>query len=173
MLELSASLINQPILSLRTGAQVATTVAPVINPANLKIEGFYCEDVFDSKQLILLTQDIRERVSASFVVDDYEVLVEPEDLIRLEKLIALQFTLTDKAVYTDKKHRLGKVVDYAVEKNSLFVQKLYVGQNILKNINNNQLTVDRNQIVEITDKRIIIKDPLQGVKEASPATALA
>ena len=47
-------------MSLRTGGEIASISAPIINPDNLKIEGFYCEDRYDKKQLVLLFQDIRE-----------------------------------------------------------------------------------------------------------------
>ncbi len=169
MLQLSATLINQPVMSLRTGGQVATTVTPILNPANLKIEGLYCDDQFEPVQLVLLGQDIRDRIGNGFVIDDHEVLVESEELIRLQNVLKVQFELIGKPVFTDKKKKLGKVVDYAVDGSALFVQKLYVGQNILKSINNGQLSIDRNQIVEISDSKIIVKDPLQGVKDSAPA----
>ena len=61
MLRLSLTFSELPILSLRTGTEVALIKRPLINPDNLKIEGFYVEDLFDKKlDLILLTQDIRE-----------------------------------------------------------------------------------------------------------------
>ena len=52
MLQLSASLLNKSVLSLRTGAPIATISSPLINPDNLKIEGFYCIDRFDKKQAV-------------------------------------------------------------------------------------------------------------------------
>jgi sporulation protein YlmC with PRC-barrel domain len=173
MLQLSASLTNQQVLSLRTGGQVALVTDPIMNPNNLKIEGFYCVDRFEDAPLILLTQDIRDHINQGFVVDDHEVLTSPEELVRLEPLLKLQFTLLGKPVYTDKKKRLGKITDYAVDDVSMYVQKLYVGQNILKNLNSGQLSVDRSQIVEITDRKIVVKDPLQGVKESAPAALAA
>lgn len=154
---------------MRTGAQVATAGEPIMNPNNLKIEGFHCIDKFNSNNLILLTQDIRDHIFKGFVIDDHEVLVEPGDLIRLQPLIELNFTLIGKPVYTDKKKRIGKVNDYAVDDATLYVQKLYIGQNLLKSFAGGQLSVDRNQIVEITDRKIVIKDPLQPIKEPAAA----
>ena len=173
MLQLSSTLFNQAVLSLRTGGQVATATEPIINPNNLKIEGFYCDDRFEKKQLILLTQDIRDRVERGFVVNDHEVLVEPAELVRLEKVLKLQFSLIGKPVVTVNKHRLGKVSDYAVDDVALYVQKIYVGQNILKSLTAGNLSIDRNQITEITESKIVVKDPLQGVKDAMPAGAPA
>jgi len=146
---------------------------PIMNPNNLKVEGFRCIDQFDNRELILVTQDIRDHIKDGFVIDDHEVLVEPEELVRLKDVLKLNFILLGKPVYTDKKKRLGKVVDYAVDNETLYVQKLYVSQTILKSLNAGQLTIDRSQIVEITDRRVIVKDPLQGVKDTAPATALA
>lgn len=173
MLQLSNTLMSQEVLSLRTGGLVALAMEPILNPNNLKVEGFHCIDRFSNEPLVLVTQDIRERIAKGFVINDHEVLSEADDLVRLKPLIELDFSLIGKPVYTDKKKRLGKITDYAVDDVSLYVQKLYVGQNIMKSLTAGQLTVDRSQIVEITDKKIVIKDPLQGVKSGVPATAPA
>lgn len=164
---------NQTVMSLRTGGQVATATEPIINPNNLKVEGFYCDDRFEKKQLILLTQDIRDRVERGFVVNDHEVLVDPEDLVRLEKVLKLQFTLIGKPVVTVNKQRLGKVNDYAVDDSAMYVQKIYVGQSILKNFTGGNLSIDRSQIVEITDRKIVVQEPLKEVKNAVPAGAVS
>jgi sporulation protein YlmC with PRC-barrel domain len=173
MLQLSKTLFDQEVWSLRTGAPVAIASTPIMNPNNLKIEGFHCIDRFSNDPLILLTQDIREHIAKGFVIDDHEVLAEIDDLVRLQPLIELAFDLIGKAVYTDKKKRLGKITDFAVDDATLYVQKIYVGQSIVKSLTAGQLSVDRSQIVEITDTKIIIKDPLQGVKEAAPAPLAA
>lgn len=156
-------------MSLRTGGQVAVAVEPIINPNNLKIEGFYCDDKFEKRQLILLTQDIRDRVPQGFVVNDHEVLADPEELVRLQEVMKLQFSLIGKPVVTVNKRRLGKVNDYAVDDIAMYVQKIYVGQSLLKNFAGGSLSIDRGQIVEITDRKIVVQDPLQGVKDTAPA----
>ncbi len=169
MLQLSSTLLNQSVLSLRTGGVVATAVEPIINPNNLKVEGFYCDDKFDKKQLILLTQDIRDRVEQGFVINDHEVLVEPEELIRLEKVLKLRFALIGKPVVTVNKHRLGKINDYAVDDTAMYVQKIYIGQSIIQSFTGGNLSIDRDQIVEITDRKIVVQEPLKPVKESAPA----
>ena len=158
MLQLSASLINRPVMSLRTGGMVATTEELIINPNNLKIEGIYCIDHFSKERLVLLPQDIRDILREGFVINDHEVLTEESELIRLKPIIELAFVLAGKSVQTEKKQRLGKVVDFAVDDQTLYVQKLYVGHSILKSFSNSQLSIDRNQIVEITNRRIVIKE---------------
>lgn len=164
-------LMNQAVMSLRTGGQVATAVEPIINPNNLKVEGFYCDDRFEKTQLILLTQDIRDRVRNGFVINDHEVLADPEELIRLQSVLKLQFSLIGKPVVTVNKKRLGKVNDYAVDDGALYVQKIYVGQSIVKSLTGGNLSIDRSQIVEITDKKIVVQDPLKPVRNTVPAGA--
>ncbi len=171
MLQLSSAFANKAVMSLRTGAPVATIGQPIFNPNNLKIEGFYCEDIFDKVQLVLLYQDIREMLTQGFVVDDADVLVEPSELVRLKDILQLNFQLIGKPVETQSKQKIGKVGDYATEIETMFVQKLYVNQSVLKSLTNGQLSVDRNNVIEITNKRIIINELLK--PQPASATALA
>jgi sporulation protein YlmC with PRC-barrel domain len=173
MLQLRKMIVNRPVLSLRTGGTIATAGNPIINPDNLKIEGFYCTDRFAKGSLVLLTQDIRDLLPQGYAVNDHDVLTHPEDLVRLQNVLRVKFDVMDKPVYTVNKKRLGKINDYAVDSETLYIQKLYVGQSFLKSLSGGQLSIDRSQIVEITDKKIIVQEPLQGVKAeaASPLSA--
>lgn len=173
MLLLNESLIGRPVLGLRTSQPVAQTVAVIINPNNLKIEGFYCNDSRSKDLLILLSQDIRETLPQGFVVNDHEVLSPPEELVRLKDILALRFELMNKQVVTTEKERVGKVNDFAADSSSLYIQKIYVGQNLLKSFSGGQLSIDRSQIVEITNKKIVIQPPLQLTKAGLPANVLA
>lgn len=175
MQQLIGALINRPVMSLRTGGQVATATQAIINPDNLKIEGFYCDDKFSKKQLVLLSQDIRDHLPQGYAVNDHDNLSEPVDLVRLKKVLEIDFQLIGKPVYTTKRKRLGRVNDFAVEAETMYIKKLYVGQPLIKSLTGGQLSVERNQIVRITSKRIVIQDPEQPMKdtETSPATAMA
>lgn len=169
MLQLSGSLLNKPVMSLRTGGQVATTYAALINPNNLKIEGFYCMDSMEKKKrLILLYQDIRDIIAKGIVVDDHEVLVEPEELVRLKDLMKINFELIGKQVVTVNKEKVGKVNDFAAETATMYIQKIYASQSILKSLTNGNLSIDRNQIVEITNRKVVIQDLLKDSVEKAP-----
>jgi sporulation protein YlmC with PRC-barrel domain len=172
MLQLSASLLNnKSVLSLRTGTAIATVSAPIINPDSLKIEGFYCEDRFDKKQLVLVYQDIRDLLPNGYVVNDHDVLVEPDDLVRLQKVMELNFQLIGKQVVTVDKEKVGKVSDYATETTTMTVQKIYVSQSIIKSLTGGSLSIDRSQINEITPKKIIINELTKKAPATAPAPA--
>lgn len=171
MLQLSGSLINQPVLSLRSGRRIAVTTAAIINPNNLKIEGFYCQDDVSKGTLVVLYQDIRDIIKQGMVVNDHDALTDPSELVRLKDILDINFQLIGKPVVTASKEKIGKVNDYATETTSMYVQKLYVGQPLLKSLSGGSLSVERTQIIEITNRKIIIQDPLQMTKATVPATA--
>jgi sporulation protein YlmC with PRC-barrel domain len=172
MLQLSASLLNKSVLSLRTGTPIATITAAIINPDSLKVEGFYCQDRFDKQQLVLLYQDIRDMLPQGYVVNDHDALSEAEELIRFKDIMDLNFELIGKPVVTVSKERIGKVSDYATEIETMSIQKIYVAQSVLKSLTGGSLSVDRSQIQEITPRRIIINDLLKNAPvPASAAVA--
>jgi len=170
MLQLSTNLLNKSVLSLRTSSPVATIIGPIINPDKLKIEGFYCLDRFDKQELILLCQDIRDILPQGYVINDHDVLAEPDELVRLQKTMEMDFQLIGKPVVTISKDKVGKVSDYAVETETMYIQKIYVAQSILKTLTGGSLSIDRSQINEITPRRIIINDLLKNSPVTAPAS---
>ncbi len=168
MLQLSGSLVGVNVMSLRTGGPVGVTIQPIINPNNLKIEGFYCNDRFSKDRLILLSQEIRDVIEDGLVVNDHEAMSDPEDLVRFKDITALQFELLGKKVVTSSRRQLGKISDYAVETSSMYIQKMYVSQPLTKTLKGGQLSIDRSQIIEITDRKIVVQEPTVQVNDARP-----
>ena len=173
MLQLSTALLNKPVMSLRTGGVVATTESAIINPNNLKIEGFFCNDHFSKNKLILLSQDVRDVIAQGVVIDDHDVLTDPSELIRLKAILELEFLLLGKPVQTVSKQKVGKVNDFAADKETLYIQKLYVGQSLLKSLSTGQISVDRNEIVEITNRKVVINELLKPSKSGVTLNAPA
>ncbi len=157
-------------MSLRTGSAVATITGVIINPDNLKVEGFFCQDRFEKRELVLLPQDIRDIMAKGYVINDHDVLAEPDELVRLKKVMDLNFELLGKQVVTVSKQKVGKVSDFATETGSMYVQKIYVAQSVLKSLTGGSLSIDRSQVQEITPRRIIVNDLLK--KAAVPAPAV-
>lgn len=153
---LSKSLLNQPVMSLRTGSQIALAVEPVINPHNLKVMGWWCKGA-SGKLLVLLAEDIRELMPSGLAVNDEEALSTPEDLVRHKEILDIHFELMDKPVRT-KRQRIGKVSDYSYN-DGMFVQKLYVSKPLHKVFTTEDtIIIDRTQILEVTDHYILVRD---------------
>lgn len=80
-----------------------------------------------------------------------------EDLVRLQEIINFNFSLLEKPVIDDQKKKLGKVTDYTFEFDSFSIQKIHVSQSVLKNFSNSNLIIHRSQIIELTDKEVIVR----------------
>ena len=156
MLKLSGTLLNIPVMSLRTGGQIAIARTPIINPHNLKILGWWCDEPA-GKQSILLAEDVREAMTSGLAVNNEEALSEKEDLIRHKEILSINFDLINKPVKT-KRNKVGKVSDYSYN-DGLFVQKLYVSRPLHKVFSSDETAIiDRQQILEVTDHYILVKD---------------
>lgn len=155
MLRLSKSLLNLPVVSLRSGGRIAMAEKPVINPHNLKILGWWCAT--PEGRRVLLSEEIRDNIPDGLAVDDESALSEPSDLVRDREILNIEYELIDKPVRT-KSQKLGKVSDYSYN-DGLFVQKLYVARPLRKILStDDMLLIDREQILEVTDKYILVRD---------------
>lgn len=161
MLKLFETTPGTAIMSLRTGGPISTIVAPIINPNNLFIEGWFTQDNRSGEKLILVSSDIREVLPQGFVVNDHEVLTHESELVRLKDIITLRFDLINLKVVSENGTKYGKINDYAYETKNMFIQKMYAAQPLVKNFSGGTLSIDRSQIVEVTDKRLIIEDPTE------------
>src|SRR4051812_34689169 len=110
MLRMSESLLNRPVMSLRSSSQIAVATEPIINPHNLKIMGWWCKAA-GKGPLVLLSEDIREILPTGLAVNDDDDLSSPHDLVRHREILNIRFQLIDKHVKT-KRQKVGKVSDY-------------------------------------------------------------
>lgn len=166
MLKLSNAFINYPVMSLRAGGQIATVVGPVINPDNLKIEAWRVQDRFSKDELYLLVQDIREVLPIGFAVNDHDSLSAISDLIRLKPLVELDYKIIGKYVTTEDDKQLGKVTDYAIDVDGMLIKKIYCSKGLLKGFTAGERSIDRTQVIETTNTRIIVEDA--SVKSREP-----
>lgn len=173
MLKLYESFEGTLVLSLRIGGPVAHIIAPIINPNNLYIEGWHVEDNRSREQLVLLSNEIRDIIPQGIAINDHEVLSQADELVRLQDILKLNFSLPGLKVTSQGGQNYGKVTDFAFETTNFYVQKIYVAQPLIRNFAGGTLSIDRSQIVEITNRRIIIEDPTVKVDDPVPAAVPA
>jgi hypothetical protein len=142
-------------MSLRTGSQIAVAQVPIINPHNLKILGWWCDGP-DGRQ-VLLADEIRDFAPEGIAVNNEDALSDTGDLVRHKEVLDINFELMDKPVRT-KRQRIGRVSDFSYNE-GMFVQKLYVARPLRKVFSaEDTLIIDREQIIEVTDKYIMVRD---------------
>jgi sporulation protein YlmC with PRC-barrel domain len=167
MLFPSERLIDTPIMSLQTGSELARTKSALIDPRNLKIVAYELSGYrLEQQPTLLLTKDIREISSLGIIIDSSDEFIGVEDVVRINEIYSLQFSLINKIVRDEKNSKLGKVIDYSMEPNSFIIKQLIVRRPLLKSFSDTEIIVDRTQIVEVNDTTVIIK---HDEREPAPA----
>lgn len=151
-------LINAPVLSLQTGGALGHITSAIIDPRQLIVAAFYCDGPHIQNTAVLHVEDIREITNMGVIVDDAETLMSPnEDLVRLQQIINFHFELMGKPVIDTTKHKLGRIQGYSVDADSFYIMKINVKQTLFKDFFGGTLLVDRTQVVEVNDHRIIVQ----------------
>lgn len=153
-------LIGAPILSIQAGGPIATIKNAIVDPDNLKILGFNLEGPLlnHTDATILDVRSIREYSQLGMVIDNIDELVAPDDVIKIQKILELNFDLINLKVKTKKGTKLGHLVDYTVTSEDFVVQQIIVKRPLVKALVDPELTISRKEIVEITDYEVIVKD---------------
>jgi len=170
MLLLGSSFENMPVLSLRTGTAVGKVIGHLINPHKLCIDAMWCRMNGIRDAQLVMVRDIREVSIKGVIVDDHEVAIDQSDAIRLQSIIDLAYDLVGKKVISGRLP-IGKVSDYAVEINSFTIQKLYASPGVLAKLKTTKLTIDRAQIIEVSQKYVKVSDsrvPARTLRKAVP-----
>lgn len=151
-------LLNVPVMSLQTGKELAHTELPIIDPDNLKIVGYQVNGPsLDHTPSYLRTADIREIGNLGIIVDSSDEFITPDDIIVEKDTYELAYELEGKQVIDKKKNKIGRVIGYTLEFESFIIQQLIVKRPFLKSFTNDELLINRSQIVEVNDELIIIK----------------
>lgn len=167
MLVYASKLIGAKILSVQAGGPIGVIESVIVDPDNLKVIAFKVGGalVRRSENYILDVESIREYSTYGFVIDHIEELVAPDDVIRIAKVLELNFDLVNLKVETRKGSKLGKVQDYTVTSEDFVVQQLVVKRPAIKSLIDPELLIPRKEIVEVTDYKIIIKDEEKTLKK--------
>lgn len=155
MLIQSNQIPNLKIASMHTGQPVAEISDPIIDPFRLEVVGFYTDNSPDD---ILLTGDIREMNTRRAIIDSSDVFSGRDELLRLQKVLNMNYRLEGKQVVSKSGQKLGKVESFVVDTLSWEVQKIYAQRPVWKAFNNSTLIIDRKQIIEVNETAVVVED---------------
>lgn len=167
MLVTNSRLVNTPVLSVQAGGIIAYVSSTIVDPNDLKVIAFRLTGplINQSQANILDVQSIREYSSLGIVIDDIDELVTDDDVIKISKILELNFDLLNLKVETKKGSKLGHVLDFTVTDEDFVVQQIIVKRPLVKSFLDPELTISRKEIVEITDYKVIIKDEEKTIKK--------
>lgn len=150
--------LNIPVMSLQTGSQLARTSQPIIDPRQFKVIAFHVEGPrLTAKDAVLYPEDIREFSEIGMIIDSDDELMSTEGLVRLQEILAFDFELVGIRVEDESGHKLGKVTDYALDPDSYYIQQFYTQPSFPRNVTSTGLTIQRSQIMSVTNERIIVR----------------
>lgn len=160
-------LLDAPVMSLQTGAELARTMCPIIDPRRMTIVAFYVEgSLLESNPSVLHVIDIRELSDIGMIVDDSDKLMSTEGLVRLQEIVDYDFELLGVHVVDEEDNKYGKVSDYAIDPDSYTIQQIYTEQSLIKSLSNVSNVIHRSQIISVTNEKIIVKAPTVPAGEA-------
>ena len=168
MLIVDNQLASLPVLSIHASSVVAHTNGYILNPHNLTIAAFYVDSPRADEPLILMPQDIREMNGRSLVINHEEDLAPEEDIIRLQELIDLDFSLVGKPVYTESGKKLGTVTEFVVQTEHMAVFNMHVQPPAWKSLMKSDLIISRKQVVEVSQESVIVRDAVIKQKATAP-----
>lgn len=143
--------------SIRSSGRIGRVVDIVINPHNLHIDGITCRIVGERRNQLISPSDVRDISPKAVVIDDHDRLMDPEDAVRLKPIMELGFSLEKLKAYVGSR-RVGTVEDFAVDQQSLFIQKIYVQPTLLGRLSTDRLVFSRSQVHEVTKSKIVFID---------------
>lgn len=167
MLVIGSKMINNPILSLHVGDQIAATQRAIVDPEDLRVIAYTLTGpLLNDPEVgnILMTDDVRELGPNGLIIDSIDRLVNREDIIRLDEVMSLNFNLVGLKVVSEDGKKIGKIIDYTLDSQNFMVYQLIVQRPIFASFNDPQLTVNRSQIVEIDDFKVTIRHDEEEVK---------
>lgn len=151
-------LLKTPVMSLQTGAELASTRQILVDPRDLTIVAYELEGpVLDENPSFLRPVDVRELSNLGLIVDSSDEFVGLDDVIRIKQVHGYGFDLIGLDVIDDDKKKLGKVQSYNLDSGSFSVQQLVVKRPLLKSFGEAELLINRTQIVEVGVSYVKVK----------------
>ena len=159
MLVTASRLIGTQILNMQSVGPIGTIAEIVTDPNSLKIVAFRISgSAINRRSNILAVSSIREYSRYGMVIDSIDELVADDDIVKISKILELNFSLTGLKVETKKGGKLGTVTDFAVTSNDFIIQQIIVKRPIFKSFLDPELVIARREIAEVTDTKVIVKD---------------
>lgn len=154
-----------PVASVQATHQIGVVVEPIIDPRDLSIPALAVQAPRHQGSLLLFTSDIRSLSGKGIIIDHDEQLMEADGLVRLKEVLNFKFQLIGKRVETEEGYKLGSVSRFAFHAEGWKIAKLHISPTLGKALGTSGSIIDRNQIVKVSDNRIVVKST--GIKAGS------
>lgn len=161
-------LLKTPVMSLQTGARLATTHRILIDPRDLTVVAYELDgSMLDEHPSYLRPVDVRELSNLGLIVDSSDEFVGLDDVIRIKEVASYGFELVGLDVIDERRRKVGKVQGYNLDSDSFSVQQLVVRRPLFKSFGETELLIHRSQIIDVHNDHITIKSTAEKTSNAN------
>lgn len=167
------SIIGAPVVSMQTSQPLGIITEPIINPYTFKVVAFYVDGpMVQYNPAVIFTEDIRLLDRRGVLIDSIDNIMSPVDMVRLNEVISYDFHLVKLLVIDNHKQKLGHIGSYIVDTHSFNIMQIVVTPRFWRSLSVTELTIGRDQIIEVDDKKVIVKAPDVRIKQLQPVKAV-
>ena len=172
MLLNASRLLKYPVLSLHIGGRIAEITELVVDPNNLEIIACRVDGALVGQEFgdILPVNSIREFSQLGIIIDSADDLVESGEILRIKKILDLNFSLLGLKIVTRSNTKVGKVVDFTLDSDDWTVRQVVAERPFLKSFFDPELIISHEHIVEVDDFRIVIDDDKDQKPQPEPVS---
>lgn len=172
MLLNASRLLKYPVLSLHIGGRIAEITELIVDPNNLEIIACRVDGALVGQEFgdILPVNSIREFSQLGIIIDSADDLVESGEILRIKKILDLNFSLLGLKIVTRSNTKVGKVVDFTLDSDDWTVRQVVAERPFLKSFFDPELIISHEHIVEVDDFRIVIDDDKDQKPQPEPVS---
>ncbi|MBD3330468.1 hypothetical protein GF354_02965 [Candidatus Peregrinibacteria bacterium] len=161
--------VGTPIVLPEHRRPLTTVKDVVIDTERGKIVAFVTDK---ARNFVLSPIDIRSWTNF-ITINDKDAVIEGKDILRVAEIQKQGLGLMHKKVFTKNDEFLGKVYDFEFSTKTFEILSILCIKTFLGLISTQSRIIPKNQIIEITKEKIIVKENLKTVKEKASETSLA
>jgi len=151
------SFLNTPILNKQTGEKLGEIYDLIIDTKTGKIEAFWVkQEIFIGATKVLSLNDISE-CKIKIYVQDKDAIVNPQEILKVQKIIKEEFFLYLNKVQTLSGTKLGKVTDFFFDCLTGQIIQIQISKNFL-GIKYAKRLIPFSEIYEIKKDIVILKN---------------
>lgn len=156
--------LGAPIVRYSDGLQLAKVQDLIVDAESGKIEAVWVKKGGSWFQNAIITVSEILEWKIKVYVQDEEVFADPEDLIRVQKILDAGIPIYKNHVYTKAGEYLGSVADFSFDTKSFAISQLYTIKYLFGLFPIERRVIPKKEIIEILADRIIVKEDIKPIR---------
>lgn len=160
MLIKGSDILGMKVLSLHVGMAIAEVKELIVDPDNLSLAAARVDGPLIRGEVgeILDFKRVREWSKLGLIMNSTDDLAQTEEIVRIKKILELEFELTGMKVETESGRKLGRVSDFVLETDNQKILQIFVARPVIRSLIEPELIIGRKQIKSISNSKVVVKE---------------